>query len=244
MFFNVCLHSRSFPLRADWRKSDSSVEGEPQGNWWWNSNSRDLVATGASSPSFSGPAARALRRACSQASQGLQTLALFKRKILHFATLFQGERPYLMALIHLVLHTVLSVFFFFQTNIINLGFFGGQKWRHHNCRPHNTSLQTLVKASSPKRQPVRDPKKWKFYALFNTQDPDHHTLLSGTTRLDKIRELSPRTSTKLTWYDDVTWRAVMAQRESSRSQPRAHCRHVTKNAVTTVRLELKTVLTQ
>lgn len=35
----------------------------------------------------------------------------------------------------------------------------------------------------------------------------------------------------------------MAQKESSRSQPRAHCRHVTKNAVTTVRLELKTVLT-
>lgn len=35
----------------------------------------------------------------------------------------------------------------------------------------------------------------------------------------------------------------MAQKESSRSQPRAHCRHVTKNAVTTVRLELKIVLT-
>ena len=30
MFF---LHSRSFPLRADWRKSDSLVDGEPQGNW-------------------------------------------------------------------------------------------------------------------------------------------------------------------------------------------------------------------
>ena len=29
---NVCLHSRSFPLRADWRKLDSSVDGEPQGN--------------------------------------------------------------------------------------------------------------------------------------------------------------------------------------------------------------------
>ena len=26
----TCLHSRSFPLRADWRKSDSSVDGEPQ----------------------------------------------------------------------------------------------------------------------------------------------------------------------------------------------------------------------
>ena len=39
-FFKVCLHSRSFPLRPDCRKSDSSVEGKPQGNWEWNSNSR------------------------------------------------------------------------------------------------------------------------------------------------------------------------------------------------------------
>ena len=42
MVFNVCLHSRSFPLRADWRKSDSSVDGESQGNW--NLNSRGVVA--------------------------------------------------------------------------------------------------------------------------------------------------------------------------------------------------------
>ena len=63
-FFNVCLHSRSFPLRADWRISDSSVDGEPQGNWRRNSNSREVVA---SSPSFSRPAAGAPRRACSQA---------------------------------------------------------------------------------------------------------------------------------------------------------------------------------
>ena len=41
-------------IRADWRKSDSPVDGEPQGNWRWNSNSRDVVA---SSPSFSRPAA-------------------------------------------------------------------------------------------------------------------------------------------------------------------------------------------
>ena len=34
MFFNICLHSRSFPLLAVWRKSDSSVDGKPQGNWW------------------------------------------------------------------------------------------------------------------------------------------------------------------------------------------------------------------
>ena len=48
-FFNVCLRSRSFPLHADWRKSDSSVNEAPQGNWRWNSNSRYVVA---SSPSF------------------------------------------------------------------------------------------------------------------------------------------------------------------------------------------------
>ena len=38
--------------------SDSSVDGEPQGNWRWNSNSRDIVV---SSPSFSCPAARVSR---------------------------------------------------------------------------------------------------------------------------------------------------------------------------------------
>ena len=68
VFFNVCLHSRSFPLLADWRKSDSSVDGEPQGNWRWNSNSRHVVA---SSPSFSHDAARAPRRACSQTNSTL-----------------------------------------------------------------------------------------------------------------------------------------------------------------------------
>ena len=57
VFFNVCLHSRLFLLRSPWRKSDSSVDREPQGNWRWNSNSRDIVA---SSPSFPRPAARAL----------------------------------------------------------------------------------------------------------------------------------------------------------------------------------------
>ena len=45
VLFNVCVHSGSFPLRADWRKSDSSVDGEPQGNWRQNSNSRDVVAS-------------------------------------------------------------------------------------------------------------------------------------------------------------------------------------------------------
>ena len=41
VFFYVCLHWRSFPLRADWRKSDSLVDGEPRGNWRRNSNSKE-----------------------------------------------------------------------------------------------------------------------------------------------------------------------------------------------------------
>ena len=49
VFYNVCLHSRWFPLCAHWRKSDSSVDREPQGNWRWNSNSRDVLA---SSPNY------------------------------------------------------------------------------------------------------------------------------------------------------------------------------------------------
>ena len=52
-------------IRADWRKSNSSVDGEPQGNWRRNSNSRNVVA---SSPSFSCPAARAPQKTCSQAA--------------------------------------------------------------------------------------------------------------------------------------------------------------------------------
>ena len=40
-FFNVCLHSCSFLLHADWRKSDSSVNRKSQWNWRWNSNSRE-----------------------------------------------------------------------------------------------------------------------------------------------------------------------------------------------------------
>ena len=48
----VCLHLHTFPPRADWRKSEGTVDGEPQGNWRWNSNSLDVVA---SSPSFSCP---------------------------------------------------------------------------------------------------------------------------------------------------------------------------------------------
>ena len=64
VFLNVYLHSCSFPLRADWRKLDSSVDGEPQGNWKQNSNSRDVVT---SSPSFSRSTDRAPRRTYSQA---------------------------------------------------------------------------------------------------------------------------------------------------------------------------------
>ena len=41
-----------------------TVDGVPQGNWRWNSNSRDVVA---SSPSFSRPATRSPRKVCSQA---------------------------------------------------------------------------------------------------------------------------------------------------------------------------------
>ena len=33
VFFSVCLHSCSFPLSADWRKSDILVDRKPQGNW-------------------------------------------------------------------------------------------------------------------------------------------------------------------------------------------------------------------
>ena len=61
MFVYICAPF-CFPIWADWRKSDSSVHREPQGNCKWNSNSRDIVA---SSPSFPCPAAKALRRACS-----------------------------------------------------------------------------------------------------------------------------------------------------------------------------------
>ena len=50
VFFNVCLHSCLFKLCADWQKSESSVDGEPQGNWRLNLNSRYALA---SSPSFS-----------------------------------------------------------------------------------------------------------------------------------------------------------------------------------------------
>ena len=70
--FQCFLHSRSFPLRTDWRKSDSSVDVEPQGNWRWNSNSRDVVE---SSPFFSRPAARAPWRACSQTIKIQSTLS-------------------------------------------------------------------------------------------------------------------------------------------------------------------------
>ena len=43
VFCNIFSHLHSFPLCTDWWKSDSLVNGEPQGN-------RDVVA---SSPSFS-----------------------------------------------------------------------------------------------------------------------------------------------------------------------------------------------
>ena len=64
MLFNVCSQLSSFPLPADWRKSDSSVDGE---KWRWNSNFRDVVA---STFSFSRSAtSRAAWRACLQAKR-------------------------------------------------------------------------------------------------------------------------------------------------------------------------------
>ena len=36
VFFNVCLRSHWFPFCAHWRKSNSSVDGEQQGEWRWN----------------------------------------------------------------------------------------------------------------------------------------------------------------------------------------------------------------
>ena len=91
VFFNVCLHSRWFPLLADWRKSDSSVDREQQANWRWNSNSRDIVA---SSPSFSHHAARAPRRACSQTNSTLLDVTCCVRlhTPLHIACVAAGPR--------------------------------------------------------------------------------------------------------------------------------------------------------
>jgi len=80
VFFNVCLHSRSFPLRADWRKSDSSVDGEPPGHWRRNSYPRGVVA---SCPSFSLPAASAHWRACSQSTYA-QFKGVMSRYLLFF----------------------------------------------------------------------------------------------------------------------------------------------------------------
>ena len=67
----VCLHLRLFLLHTVWQKSHSSLGREPQGNWRWNSNSRDVVA---SSPSFSCPATRVPGKACSQANQNASFL--------------------------------------------------------------------------------------------------------------------------------------------------------------------------
>ena len=68
VFFNICLHSRSFPLLADWRKSDSSVNREQQGYWRWNSNSRDVAASSppfpTTSPERPGELARRLTQHC------------------------------------------------------------------------------------------------------------------------------------------------------------------------------------
>ena len=85
IFASVCLHSRSSPLHADWRKSDSSVDGEPQGNWRRNSNSKDLVV---SSTFFSHPADRVPRIACLQANG---RTAVIRRKALLKTVRVGGE---------------------------------------------------------------------------------------------------------------------------------------------------------
>ena len=73
------LHVRSIPFRAD-----CSVDCAPKGNWRWNSNFRDVVA---SSPSFSLPAARVSRRACSQDNAAVN--ACFQERIMGQI----GKRP-------------------------------------------------------------------------------------------------------------------------------------------------------
>ena len=72
MFFHICARFR-FALLG---KSNSSVDCAPKGNWRWNSNFRDVVA---SSPSFSLPAARVSRRACSQDNAAIN--ACFEERI-------------------------------------------------------------------------------------------------------------------------------------------------------------------
>ena len=76
VFFNVCLYSCSFPLRADWRKSDSSVDV------YTTSGSHRASRGGIQIPEtwlealrpFSRAAARTPRRACSQASWGIKQI--------------------------------------------------------------------------------------------------------------------------------------------------------------------------
>ena len=47
----------------------------------------------------------------------------------------------------------------------------------NTCRPLIANLHALFKASGPKRHPVQIVK---LYTLFRTQDPEKHTLFSGT----------------------------------------------------------------
>ena len=66
--FSMFVYIRArFPFALIGGNLTAQSTGEPQENWRWNSNSRDVVA---SPPSFSRPAARAPRRACSQAASG------------------------------------------------------------------------------------------------------------------------------------------------------------------------------
>ena len=65
MCFSMFVYLRAcFRFAVIGGKLTAQATREPQGNWSWNSNSRDVVA---SSPSFSCPATQAPQRACSQA---------------------------------------------------------------------------------------------------------------------------------------------------------------------------------
>ena len=88
--FQCLLHLPSFLLSADWQKSDSSVNRDPQGNWRWNSNSRDIVARSAS---FSCPTARAPWTACSQARVELVFILTVENQIMfnHMQSVFSSR---------------------------------------------------------------------------------------------------------------------------------------------------------
>ena len=76
------------------RKSDSSVKGEPMGNWRWNSNSRD---TRTSPPSFSHPASERPRDPAHRFlcySQAITSIIKTCHEILHKVSFLFGHQYY------------------------------------------------------------------------------------------------------------------------------------------------------